>query len=1000
MRFSETADSTETTTSTPVDCEKDPIASLTQMFVGMVQAGRIRQGQCPALRPVFLKPHGVVHGTFRIRPDLPADLKVGLFAGSEYPAWVRFSSDTLPTISDFKTTVGVGIKLFGVPGPKIFGRPDDTTADFILQNFDVFFVDTAKDMCAFTRAGVVEHDYDSYLKAHPETNDLLNEMSHPVASALGIDYWSCVPFAFGPRFVKYKLEPEIRIDPPIEAPADPTYLAADLERRLKTGEIRFRFMVQFGDGSADFPLDKASVRWDETVSVPIHVADLILGQQDVAARGQAGYGENLSWNIWRVTKEHEPQGSIALARRAVYAASAQARHDVNGIPAAEPDQPKPALDLPDCVDGVVVRAAIHPAIGVARIGDSPTEFFVGPEVVAPLAHTPDFYRDPVSGALKRQAARFRIYGYNAGGKVVGELTPDNADIRWTVHLANRKAQWYEFQAALDIPEAATLSVPRRNPAIHGASRQTLVIDPGPRSIAGKSVTDRAGHVFDTGTFKGTPVTLGELQTDDLGRLLVLGGLGKSASPSGAPVYDPANPNSFNNAADWYDDISDGPVTAAVSIDGRAIPVEGAWVAVAPPNYAPDIIGWRPLYDLLVDVYVQCGWLPMPATVSFKDDILPVLQRLSGLQWVNKGFATLFGRGCPMDFDNPDFIAKLGRKPDPATRSDPYAELRQVIFNSFRPSFPRVDEPPLWPHPWPWIYGDSYGSFATDAPDNYLHLPSVKEVALRRWVAGDFIDDWTPAAAPARTRLENFPLDERPAMLDRAALTYCLADAFHPGCEMTWPMRHASMYEKPFRIRHRREGEPDPDYGDTLDQQTALKPGGPLYAQGPGDITRWMALPWQGDSAFCRSGYDTAYDPYVPTFWPARVPNQVLTEEDYQTVINTALPREQRIAAFNHRPDWERAILKGSVAEVMAKMIAHFGAMGIVEQRPGIEGDPDFPPIMFVESLAASKLHTESVRISRALARPSEPLSRTARAGWESEEQLQEARNVRIRPLQR
>jgi hypothetical protein len=327
-------------------------------------------------------------------------------------------------------------------------------------------------------------------------------------------------------------------------------------------------------------------------------------------------------------------------------------------------------------------------------------------------------------------------------------------------------------------------------------------------------------------------------------------------------------------------------------------------------------------------------------------------------------------------------------------------LRQVIFNSFRPSLPKVNEPPLWPHPWPWIYGDSYGSFATDAPDNYLHLPSVKEVALRRWVAGDFIDDWTPAAAQAGSALESFPLSERPAMLDRAALTYCLADAFHPGCEMTWPMRHASMYEKPFRIRHRPAGQPEPDYGNTLDQQTALKPGGPLYAQGPGDITRWMAIPWQGDSAFCRSGYDTAYDPYVPTFWPARVPNQVLTEEDYQTVMNTSLPREQRIAAFNHRPDWERAILKGSVAQVMAKMIAHFGAMGIVEQRPGIKDDPDFPQTIFVESLTASKLQTEAVRLSAILARPAEPLGRTERAGWESEQQLEEFRSVRIRPLQR
>ena len=37
-------------------------------------------------------------------------------------------------------------------------------------------------------------------------------------------------------------------------------------------------------------------------------------------------------------------------------------------------------------------------------------------------------------------------------------------------------------------------------------------------------------------------------------------------------------------------------------------------------------------------------------------------------------------------------------------------------------------------------------------------------------------------------------------LDKAALHFCLADAFHPGCELTWPMRHASLYSAPFRIR--------------------------------------------------------------------------------------------------------------------------------------------------------------------------------------------------------
>lgn len=975
-----------------VDCGADPIKSLTEMFVDRVQAGRIARGQCPALRPVFLKPHGVAHGALRVREDLPDDLKVGLFAGRDYPAWVRFSSDTLPTVGDFKTTVGIGIKLFGAPVPKIFGAPQDETFDFILQNFDVFFVDTAKDMCEFTKAGVVDGDYGPYLAAHPETAKLLDEMAKPVASVLATSYWSCVPFAFGAnRFVKYKLEPVTEVDPIKDPPSNPTYLAADLETRLRDGEARFRFMVQFSSDPDAMPLDRASVRWEEALSPPLHVADLILPRQDIKARGQAEYGENLAWNIWRVTKEHEPQGSIAAARRVVYAASADKRRDVNGVPAGEPSTPRPAISPAACVDTMVVRAAIHPGIGIARIGDSQDEYFIGPEVVEPAPQPPEFYRD-ASGALKRQAARFRLFGYNAGGEVVRELTADNADIQWTVHLANRKAQWYQFQAALDIPEAAAMAVPRRNPDIPRRDRGKLAIDPGSRSIRGKSTAGGPPHLFDTGKFKDVTVPLGEVRTDEAGRLLVLGGTGKSASPSNAPVFNPKNPDSFNNADDWYDDTSDGPVTAQVSINGETIPVEGAWVVVAPPNYAPDIISWRTLYDLLVDTYVQCGWMTTPQTPSFFDDVLPILRRLSNLQWVNKGFAAVYGKGGPMDFDNRDLIAKLALGPDPATGSDPYAELRQAICNSFRPPQPTVSEPVVWPHVWPWIYGDAFGSFSATGPGNMLTMTPVQATILKRWADGDFDN----RASPVVHSLKEVPLALQPAMLDRAALHFCLADTFHPGCEMTWPMRHASLYSKPFRIRQRPQDQPEPDYGSSLNQQIAMMVDGPLYAQGPGDITRWMALPWQGDTAFCRSGYNPEYDPYVPTFWAARVPNQVLTQEDYQTVVDTTLAREKRLVAFNHRAPWLRAVDGPVVADVMMRMIAHFGALGVVEARPGIKDDPDFPETMFVETLAAGPLRTAARDASRFLRAPPRPLTRIERAGWSSEEQFHAFRGVRVR----
>lgn len=981
-----------------VDCAGDPIASLVEMFVGIVERGRIAAGQCPALRPVFLKPHGVVNGVFRVRPDLPPELRVGVFAGQEYPAWVRFSSDTLPTLNDYLSTIGIAIKLFGVPGAKLFGEPADTTFDFIMQNMDVFFVNTARDMCEFTKAGVIDGDYGAYLAAHPETARILNDMAKPVASVLASPYWSGVPFAFGPeRFVKYKLEPTITVPPPSAPPsappADPTYLAADLAERLKAGAVTFRFCAQFRTNPESEPLDMATVPWPESLSPPMHLADLVLPQQDVTARGQAQYGENLSWNIWRVTADHRPHGSIAEVRRAVYAASAQMRRDANGVPTGEPATPRPTPDLAACVDSVIVRAAVHPAIGIARVGDSTTEYYIGPQVTEPAPAPPGFYRD-ATGALKREAALFRIYGYNAAGAVVRELTADNADITWTAHLANRKAQWYQFQLALDIPDAAGQSMPRRNPAVPVHQRLSLAIDPGPRSIAGKSVSGGPEHAFDTGKFKGTVVPLGEIRTDAAGRLLVLGGLGKSASPSGAPIYRPDDPNSFNNADDWYDDISDGPITAAVSIDGRTVPVDHAWVVVAPPNYGSDVIGWRTMYDLLVDTYVHNGWLPMPQTVSFAEDILPFLRRLSNLQWVNKGFAAMFGKNGPMDFENPAFVARLAQAPAPAQRNtaaDTWAELRRAIMNAFRPFQSPAYEPRLWP----WLYGDAFGSSTATSPRNVLDLPAVQQVMLQRWADGDFVNDWDPARTPPRT-IGEVPLAAQPAMLDKAALHFCLADAFRPGCEMTWPLRHPSMFEKPFRFRLRPMGEPEPDYGSSLTPAMALAPGGPLYDQMPGSISRWMALPWQGDTAFCRSGYPPGFDPYVPSFWPARVPNQVLTEEDYQIVMDTTRPRSVRLAALNNRLQWTRALPTDAV-EAMLQMVAHFADMGVVEARQGIPYDPDFPAVIYVESIPPHRVAALRAHAATLLAAgPPAPPTAAQLAGWESEAHRDAFTRVRVR----
>lgn len=591
----------------------------------------------------------------------------------------------------------------------------------------------------------------------------------------------------------------------------------------------------------------------------------------------------------------------------------------------------------------IVRAAIFPSIGVARLGNS-DEFFVGPETY-PIPPRPEgFYRDG-QGALKRQAARFRIYGYNAAGEVVRELTSSDADITWSVHVANHKAAWYEWVLALDIPEASSTECPRRNADV--TDRASLAIDAGEVSISGR---DQSGPEFVCrGKFQDTDVELGSLVTDGDGRLVFVPADGTSASPNGDPIF-PKRPNAFINANGWYDDVCDGPVSASIQVDGADVPCESAWVLSAPPDYAPNVVSARTLYDLLRALFVDKGDLPFPGTVYFYRDVYPTLHRLTGLGWVNKGFEVQFGLAGPYPFEDPSFVARLADK-DPVND-----ELRRQVLNCFRvPQKPSPDQ-----LPWPWVYGDAMDVPAGDSPRQNATISEVQYRILQEWAAGRYELDTPPSPAD---ELDALAVAEQPDMLTRAALEYCLADAFHPGCEVTWPIRHLSMWSAPFRLKQAPAGTAEKDYGPVMNQEIALSADGPLYAQGPGGLTRWMGLPWQADTAYCRSGYDQDYDPYVPTFWPATVPNQVLTPKIYNDIMSAPDPAA-RFRAFSQRFAWVAPLAvnpadpgtPASTAEQMTHMVEHFGSMGCLEVRPGPTADPAVPSRLMVATFGPNLPH--------------------------------------------
>ncbi|MBX9949404.1 MAG: LodA/GoxA family CTQ-dependent oxidase [Candidatus Obscuribacterales bacterium] len=585
----------------------------------------------------------------------------------------------------------------------------------------------------------------------------------------------------------------------------------------------------------------------------------------------------------------------------------------------------------------ITHAKIFPPIGIARVGNSREDdgYFIGPEVPDEPGLKLGQYKDK-KGFLKRQASRFHIYGYNAAGEVIAELNAGNSDIQWTVHLANKKADWYQFQLALDIAEATLPDTPKslkRNLLIAGSERSKLIIDPGPRTISGKS---SKGQSFDTGKFFHLSVNLGELRTDEEGRLLVLGGFGLSQS------YVDQPPLTFANNDGWHDDVSDGPVDAKLKIDGKEIPVDGAWVAVCPPNYAPELKTVRTFYDLLFDRMIAWGLEPRPSDVDFETNIKPIFERLTGLQWVNMGFASIFGYGAP--FEMSALLPRLKDK-SPANR-----EFRQNILAQFRSVRRKQLGKNLWPH----FYGDALDSLVApndQNPDSSVNvkqglasLSSYQIQCLERWAAGDFIDSGPQKKAAA---LSEVALKDQPRALLRAALDFCLADAFHPGCELTWPMRIRTMYESAFRLKRRETNVPVPDFGDVLTQETVLSPMGPLNGAAAGDLTKWMAVPWQTDTASCLSGYSFfSTSASLPTFWPARVPNDVLIEADFKLLMDSSKSEGERIEAFLKREDWFRGFVGDNDIE---QMIDNFHKLGIVEKREGPKDLSKIPSAVYVES---------------------------------------------------
>ena len=384
---------------------------------------------------------------------------------------------------------------------------------------------------------------------------------------------------------------------------------------------------------------------------------------------------------------------------------------------------------------------IHPGIGIARLGNSPDSFCISPEKPAALPIDCDENGNPLlvggsevpvvrfkdaEGRMKRQAARFQVYVYDdqspngrplkkgdpiEGGGNFGELL----DIQWQVYIANKKPSWYQFQQ-LTGEHGYLPDHPRRNASItEPEARLRLMIDPGPRAVDGtanrrQKIDRHGGNIFGT-TFppelKPNSIdTLGEILTDDSGRLLVLGGHGNSGTFSYEDFGQPRIDNYANNDG-WFDDTSDGPVMARLVMKSsevdrlRFIDVEyPAWVVVGYPAYAPEILDMITANDVIedmgvrefatrTDIYGTVGTFDNPTQIDPLDRSALLHWQASNLQW-NPDYKPWFYRDIWPILYRPDQFSYLC---DVLGQSNfPHNQSKRGNFDPYKLSVPPFVNP--------------------------------------------------------------------------------------------------------------------------------------------------------------------------------------------------------------------------------------------------------------------------------------------------------------------
>ncbi len=514
---------------------------------------------------------------------------------------------------------------------------------------------------------------------------------------------------------------------------------------------------------------------------------------------------------------------------------------------------------------------IHPAVGVARMGNSTKGVQLAPEVpwgaalgeyydggISHLAET-DVAQKAAQfrgseGGIRRSAARFRIfeysyeetfnlgdfdfsdYGYSKSKIEVKEVTTAEFEIEWELTLCNKKNN-----------DLDPNSVSKTLTATGSAPTGTEIFKQGDRLMLGEALVEADGQLVLIGS-------RGNVQTFDAGN----GNPKKLAlDANGAPTNDNMS-GSVSEESMWTpfveDDAADGPVKATIKLKGGTEEfTAAAWSVVALPRFGGDIIPIVSLYDLALS-HALDGVPPAAGSglhdTSFTRHIYPIFKSLAQMAEVH-GEQKKTGAGSAM--------RKHGRT------GSFYYFANALMTTLSDNTLPQTTRQPYFDRlalPDTQLSSDTYPNYTQipgGVPNAELPTPSTQDMPYLRalplmrlqykhmenWLQGNFLNDWTGHPGPGGG-LGTVAVKDQPQLMDQAHMQHVCGGSFYPGIEVGRAAWDPNLWTA--------------ITGLTDHPLVRLSPGWTTGNMAAGDLTGSLAVPWQVDFVDCED-----------SFWPASRP---------------------------------------------------------------------------------------------------------------------------------